>query len=130
MDPTGKLELNTIAALAARRTPRSVREGEVIFRQGEAGEHLYGVVRGEIDLCWDGERVETIGAGSCFGAGALVDPEHRRFTTAIARSDADLLEMNREEFLFAMHELPMFGLEMLHDLELRLQKPKHHKSEA
>ena len=32
--------------------------------------------------------------------------------------------MNREEFLFAMQELPMFGLEMLHDLELRLQRLK------
>jgi hypothetical protein len=35
-----------------------------------------------------------------------------------------ILEMNREEFLFAMQELPMFGVEMLHDLETRLQKVK------
>ena len=32
--------------------------------------------------------------------------------------------MNREEFLFALQELPMFSLEMLHDLEQRLQTIK------
>jgi hypothetical protein len=32
--------------------------------------------------------------------------------------------MDRQEFLFAMQELPMFGLEVLHDLEMRLQTLK------
>jgi CRP-like cAMP-binding protein len=53
-----------------------------------------------------------------------VDPEHRRFGTAAAMADTELLEMNRQEFMFAMQELPMFGLEMLHDLEQRLQSLK------
>ena len=55
-----------------------------------------------------------------------MEPEHRRFGTAVALCDSELLEMNRDEFLFAMQELPMFGLEMLHDLEQRLQKLKEH----
>ena len=70
-----------------------------------------------------------IGPGSSFGAGALVDPERRRFGTAVAVRDSKLLEMNREEFLFAMQELPMFSLEMLHDLEQRLQRLKEHTSD-
>ena len=53
-----------------------------------------------------------------------MDPEHRRFGTAVALCDTELLEMNRAEFLFALQELPMFSLEMLHDLEQRLQKIK------
>ena len=60
---------------------------------------------------------------------ALVDPEHRRFGTSVAVRDSELLEMNREEFLFAMQELPMFSLEMLHDLEQRLQRLKEHTSD-
>ena len=40
----------------------------------------------------------------------------------MASSECELLMMNREEFLFAMQELPLFGLEMLHDLEQRLQR--------
>ena len=38
--------------------------------------------------------------------------------------------MNREEFLFAMQELPMFGLEMLHDLEQHLQRLKEEGAET
>jgi CRP-like cAMP-binding protein len=53
-----------------------------------------------------------------------VDPEHRRFGTAVALCNSELLEMNREEFLFAMQELPMFSLEMMDDLEQRLQRLK------
>jgi CRP-like cAMP-binding protein len=53
-----------------------------------------------------------------------VDPEHRRFGTAVALCNSELLEMNREEFLFAMQELPMFSLEMMDNLEQRLQRLK------
>lgn len=118
------LELNTIAALAGERIPRHVQQGEVIFQAGDLGDSLFAVVSGQVQLSWGAGLVELIGPGSCFGVGALVDPDHRRFGTAVAMADAELLEMNRQEFLFAMQELPMFGLEMLHDLEQRLQKLK------
>ena len=113
-----------MAALAGKRELSSVKQGDIIFRAGEFGDKLYGVVSGEVQLNWGDDGVETIGPGSSFGIGALVDPEHRRFGTAVAIRDSELLEMNREEFLFAMQELPMFSLEMLHDLEQRLQRIK------
>jgi CRP-like cAMP-binding protein len=124
MTSSGNLELSTIAALAGERAPYRVNQGDVIFREGDLGDKLYGVVSGQVQLRWGHDRVEMIGPGSCFGVGALVDPEHRRFGTAEAVSDCELLMMNREEFLFAMQELPMFGLEMVHDLEQRLQRLK------
>ena len=126
MNTNESLELNTIAALAGERVSSRVNQGGVIFREGDIGDKLYGVVSGQVQLSWGGDCVETIGPGSCFGVGALVEPEHRRFGTAVALCDSELLEMNRDEFLFAMQELPMFGLEMLHDLEQRLQKLKEH----
>jgi CRP-like cAMP-binding protein len=118
------LELNTIAALAGERTPSHVQQGDVIFHAGDLGDKLYAVVSGQVQLSWGAGLVEIIGPGSCFGVGALVDPDHRRFGTAVAMADTELLVMNRQEFLFAMQELPMFGLEMLHDLEQRLQRLK------
>lgn len=129
MNINENLELNTIAALAGDRVSSRVNQGDVIFRAGDIGDKLYGVVSGQVQLSWGGDHVETIGPGSCFGVGALVDPEHRRFGTAVALCDSELLEMNRDEFLFAMQELPMFGLEMLHYLEQRLQTLKEHMGE-
>jgi CRP-like cAMP-binding protein len=124
MNINENLELNTIAALAGKRDLSRVKQGDIIFRKGELGGKLYSVVSGDVQLNWGDDGVETIGPGSSFGIGALVDPEHRRFGTAIALCDSELLEMNREEFLFALQELPMFSLEMLHDLEQRLQTIK------
>jgi CRP-like cAMP-binding protein len=116
--------MSTIRALADKRDLSSVKQGDIIFRKGELGDNLYGAVSGEVQLNWGDNGVEIIGPGSSFGVGALVEPEHRRFGTAVALCDSELLEMNREEFLFALQELPMFSLEMLHDLEQRLQKIK------
>jgi CRP-like cAMP-binding protein len=117
-------ELSTIQSLSGSRPTRSVAAGEVIYSQGDPGDVLYGVVSGTIEVSWGGAQHETFGPGSCFGVAALVDEDHRRFGTAIARTDAELLEMDRLEFLFAMQELPLFGLEMLHDMEMRLQNLK------
>jgi CRP-like cAMP-binding protein len=122
MNSGENLELKTIAALAGERASHPFRQGDVIFREGEIGDKLYGVVSGQVQIRWGENHFETIGPGSCFGVGALLDREHRRIGTAEALSDCELLMMNREEFLFAMQELPMFGLEMLHDLEQRMQK--------
>ena len=116
--------LDTIAALARNREPRKIKTGDVIFQAGEPGECLFGIVSGTIQLSWGVDQFETLGPGSCFGVGALVDPGHRRVATVTAVTDGELLEMNREEFLFAMQELPMFGLEMLHGMEKRVQQFK------
>jgi len=124
MNINTSLELNTIAALAGKRDHLCVNQGDVIFQHGELGDKLYAIVSGEVQLNWGDHGVEIIGAGSSFGVGALVDPEHRRFGTAVALCNSELLEMNREEFLFAMQELPMFSIEMMDDLEQRLQRLK------
>ncbi|WP_094584013.1 cyclic nucleotide-binding domain-containing protein [Synechococcus sp. BO 8801] len=113
--------LTTMRLLAQDRELRTIAAGEVIFRAGEAGDSVFGIVDGAVRIDWAGGRdSEILGPGSSFGVGALVGTEHQRFGTATAMQDTQLLEMNREEFLFALQELPMFALEMLHGLEERL----------
>lgn len=125
MPTTSPGALDTMRILAKSRPLRSLKPGEVIFSSGELGDCLFGVVEGTVKLAWDSDgSFETIEAGSCFGVGALVDPEHRRYGTATALTDTQLLVMNREEFLFALQELPMFGLEMLQALDARLRDIK------
>jgi CRP/FNR family cyclic AMP-dependent transcriptional regulator len=119
------IELQTIRILAGERQSRIFQPGEVIFRSGEVGDYLYGVVRGEVRIDWDNQLMhEIITAGSSFGIGALVDPEHRRYGTARAVVETEIIALDREQFLLAVQELPMFGLEMLHDLDQRLRDLK------
>jgi CRP-like cAMP-binding protein len=125
MPTTSPGALDTMRILAKNRPLRSFKAGEVIFHSGDLGDCLYGVVEGSVKLAWDSDgSYETIPEGSSFGIGALVQPEHRRHGTATALTDTQLLVMNREEFLFALQELPMFGLEMLHALDERLRTLK------
>ena len=70
MESTTNLELTTIAALAGKRKPEHFHQGDVIFKAGEIGDKVYGVVSGQVEMRWGDDRLETIGAGSCFGVAA------------------------------------------------------------
>ncbi|HEY9889098.1 MAG TPA: cyclic nucleotide-binding domain-containing protein, partial [Candidatus Obscuribacterales bacterium] len=58
------------------------KAGEVIFREGEAGTVMYGMIAGTVDEQVNGKTVETIHAGDVFGEGALVHPDGLRRSTA------------------------------------------------
>jgi len=112
-------------ALAIQGEVRTFEPGELIFRAGETGDCMYGLLEGTVELIWNGNAgQERIQAGDVFGAGALVTQEHRRYGDATAISPCRLLEMNREKFLFAVQESPMFAIELLASIDQRLRQLK------
>jgi CRP/FNR family cyclic AMP-dependent transcriptional regulator len=117
--------LDTMRALASSGEVKHVPAGSVIFHSGEPGDCMFGLLEGTVDLTWNGDGGhERIQAGDVFGAGALVTPEHRRFGNAVASTDCQLLVMNREKFLFAVQESPMFAIELLGSIDQRLRDLK------
>ena len=54
----------------------------------------------------------------------MVDPARRLCCTATASTAAPWLPMNREQFLLAIQEFPMFALESLRVLDDRLRHLK------
>jgi CRP-like cAMP-binding protein len=117
--------LDTMRALATSGEVIRVPAGSTVFKSGEPGDCMFGLLEGSVDLTWDGENGhERIEAGDVFGAGALVTPEHRRFGNAVARTDCKLLVMNKEKFLFAVQESPMFAIELLGSIDQRLRDLK------
>ncbi len=115
-------------ALANKGEVVTLNAGDVLFSSGELGKSLYGILEGTIRLTWtakDGKQGhEEIKAGHVFGAGALVMDNHERLGTATAAEDTRLIEMNREKFLFAMQEAPMFAIELLASVDERLRDIK------
>ena len=89
---------------------------------------MFGVLEGSVRLSWTNDNgqqgSEVIEAGNVFGAGALVMDCHRRLSTAQAENDCRLIEMNREKFLFAVQEAPMFAIELLASVDERLRDLK------
>jgi CRP-like cAMP-binding protein len=117
--------LDTMRALASYGEVILVPAGSLVFKAGESGDCMFGVLDGTVELTWHGESGhESIEAGDVFGAGALVTPEHRRFGNATARTDCKLLVMNKEKFLFAVQESPMFAIELLGSIDQRLRDLK------
>ena len=95
----------------AQRTV-NVAAGSEVFRQGDTGEEMYGVVSGEIELRVDDRVIRTLGADDIFGEMALVESAPRS-ATAVAVEDSVLAVINRHRFLFLVQETPMFALQVM-----------------
>ena len=120
--------LGTMRALTNEQNVISLKSGEVLFRPGETGSTMFGLLEGAIRITWIGQAGqsghEDIPLGTVFGAGALVVEGHKRLGMATATMDCRLIEMTREKFLFALHETPMFALELLASIDERLRDIK------
>jgi CRP/FNR family cyclic AMP-dependent transcriptional regulator len=95
----------------AQRTV-NVAAGSEVFRQGDTGEEMYGVVSGEIELRINDKAIRTLGADDVFGEMALVQHTPRS-ATAVATKDSVLAVINRHRFLFLVQETPMFALQVM-----------------
>ena len=117
--------LDTMRALASNGEVVKLEPGELIFSSGDAGDCMFGLLEGSVQLSWNGDQGhEQINAGDVFGAGALVTSDHRRYGNAMALTACKVLVMNREKFLFAVQESPMFAIELLGSTDQRLRQLK------
>ena len=93
-----------LAATARRRT---YRRGGVIVRQGEAGDSLFVIQSGKVEVFLKdktGVRIvlETIGPGGMFGELSLLDAGPRSATVA-AIDDVAVVELRRLDFMSFIH---------------------------
>lgn len=91
-----------LAAFADEVEWVTVPTGAVLFRQGEAGDALYFVVRGGLDVVAqrdDGQdvRLGDVGPGEPVGEMALLSNEPR-MATARANADSELIKLSRSGF--------------------------------
>jgi MFS family permease len=91
----------TVEQLARELRPFHVTAGEEIVRQGERGDRFYIVAGGEVDVHVDGRPLAPLGAGESFGEIALLR-DLPRTATVVARTDVDLLALERDEFIAAV----------------------------
>jgi CRP/FNR family cyclic AMP-dependent transcriptional regulator len=94
------IETPELTALGLSLRERSLRRGQVLFHEGDAGEEMFVVVRGSIVISKPvKERVEQVlermGPGDFFGEMSLFD-QSPRSATIQADSDVALLALDRE----------------------------------
>ena len=95
------LPASVLEPLAERLIPLTVARGDTIFREGDHGDRFYVVQDGEVDVAVDGRPVRTLGPGAYFGEIALLR-DVPRTATVTGRGAAELLALDREEFIAAV----------------------------
>lgn len=85
--------------------------GERIVTQGTRGDSFYIIVNGTVEIVKDGVPIKRYRAGDFFGEIALLFDQPRN-ADAIARTDVDLVTIDRNDFLSVLR-----GSEMLVRLE-------------
>lgn len=100
---------------------RVYQAGDVIFEAGQAGEEMFIVRGGEVDVRLGTTVLETVGSDHFFGELALID-DGPRSATAVARTDCTLVALNRHRFTFLVDELPFFAINVMKVMADRLRR--------
>jgi CRP-like cAMP-binding protein len=107
------------------RDKRSLDTGEVLFVEGEPGEHMFAVVEGELQLTFGGTHVETIGPGGVVGELALIDAAPRS-ASARATVPTVVAVVDKAHFTFLVQEHPTFALMVMAVMAERLRRQTRH----
>jgi len=125
----GGVVLFAIVAIFAQRTMVLERfgPGEVIFREGEPGRHVYVVKSGTVDVLKrlpDGSDsvIATMGPGDHFGEIALLKKAPRTATVRTA-SAVEIFKMSPSSFVALYTNLPGVRDHFNRVMEARLQRP-------
>lgn len=95
--------------------------GAAIFTQGEAGELMYVITEGQVDIYVDDVLVATREPGETVGEMAFIDGRPRS-ATARARTDCTLAPVSRRNFQFLLDNSPHFAAQVMRLLVERLRE--------
>lgn len=114
----------TLIIFQKQPDPKEFSAEQIIFTEGQPTDFMYGILEGEIEILVNNKVVETLKIGEVFGIGALIDTGARNYT-AIAKTDCKLAFLDKQRFLFAVQETPMFALEVMKTYSQRLNRLEH-----
>lgn len=92
-----------LAPLARVAEVESVPEGTRIFREGDEGEALYVVMRGQVSILKRGLQLALLGPKECFGEMSVLDAVPRS-ADAVATVETEVLRISSEAFYDILHE--------------------------
>lgn len=97
-----------------------VPAGGIIFSKGEAGDCMYIVQSGVIDMMIGDKVIETIGANQALGFMSMIDDQPRS-STALAREACELSLIDVRTFRFMVDEVPNFSTYIMGMLARRIR---------
>lgn len=113
-----RAQILSLGKFARRQT---VKKGDAVFAQGEAGDRAYLMVRGRMDVLIDipgsnrKRRVSSLAEGTMFGEMGLLDGEKRSATVRSTRASR-CFSIGREEFDALRRDNPDIALLLMQNL--------------
>jgi uncharacterized membrane protein len=115
-----------LAALSAALTRREFKAGKMIFALGDAGNAMYIVDSGDVNIHLPGQNsqrisLKDVSRGEYFGELALFD-EKPRSASAVATSDTVLLELKHDTLAGYLERRPAAAMAILRTMSERLRE--------
>jgi HEAT repeat protein len=98
-------DVDDVAAVAAIAREERYAKGERIYAEGDPGDALYVLLRGEAHALKHGELVLTVHENQAFGEVSLLDGAPRP-TDMVVAEDAEVLAIDRRDFLDLVSDRP------------------------
>ena len=98
-----------------------VPAGAAIFREGDRGTVMFGVISGEVDVFIGNVVLEIVGPGMVFGEMALIDDEVRS-ASASARTACRLVQIDTAKFDALTLSSPGFARQLMKIIAGRLRR--------
>ncbi|CUS05556.1 putative transcriptional regulator, Crp/Fnr family [Candidatus Promineifilum breve] len=95
--------------------------GAAVFSLGDAGDLMYVIQSGEVEVSVNGRVIDTLGPGGVFGEMALIDHAPRT-ATVTAKTDCRLVPIDEPRFLNHVHRTPFFALQVMRIMNERLRR--------
>ena len=106
------------------RLGKKYAKGEVVFRQGETGDCMYVIQKGEVEAIAEADgrevRLRTMGRNEFFGEMALFEKEMRTATIRATKSTR-LLTIDKKNFLGGIHEDPSLAFRIVQTMSHRIR---------
>lgn len=113
--------MNTLELFQNGSEYKEYNAGDLIFAEGEAGENMYIVKEGAVDIKVGDEIFVVAGAGEILGEMALIDSSSRS-ATAIAKTSCKLIPVDQKRFALLVQKTPLFAIHVMKVLVERLRK--------
>lgn len=121
-----KLDPQEIDLLLDVTTSRRIGPKETLFRKGDPGSQLYGVLSGRLKVMAPGREGKELvfglmGAGDVIGEIAVIDSEPRS-ATVVALEDSELLSLHRRDLMPFLERHPKVAIGLAGVLALRVRR--------
>lgn len=119
------LPLDELNRLITALDVKELKPGEILFHEGDPGDHLYIVMKGELDVLMGAGKpdeliLNVLREGEYLGEMSLITPGGHRAASVRACGDAVLLSLSRAQFVDMTKRYPELSISMVRVLSQRL----------